>query len=124
MADVNEGDIVKAIGNHCYKGWDGVVVQVETVEGVDYVHASLNGTGEKIIMRSGQYKIVKRRIGEPKPLRNVLLEEVMPHIRRIANNSRYSSEVREAVLSEVSSQCEDMIEALAVGTKKHSEAQK
>ncbi len=92
--EVREGDTIKAIGNHCWKGREGIVEQVQDVEGTSFVHAILDND-EKIIMRPGQYKVIKKGESEPTALGGKLLDEVLPHIQRVVNNKRYSLKVRQ-----------------------------
>jgi len=110
MEQVRVGDTVKALGSHCYKGREGVVESMEDVEGTLYPHVRLNGTGEKIIMREGQYAVTKRGMADSQP--KTLMDEIQPVLERIRNNKHYSFDVRESVLAEVSNLCEDMIEDL------------
>ncbi len=91
---VKEGDTVKAIGNHCWRGREGIVEQVEDVEGTPFVHAIMDNN-EKIIMRTGQYKVTKKGDEEPAALGTKLVDEVIPHIQRVVNNKRYSLGVRQ-----------------------------
>lgn len=90
--EVREGDAIKVIGNHCWKGREGIVEQVEDVDGDYFVHASMNGAGEKIILRPGQYKMVKRGDGTHK--RELLMDGALRPIRQIAVNTKYGLAMR------------------------------
>lgn len=107
MSEVHEGDQIKVIGNHCYKGREGVVEQTEDADGELYVHAILNDSGEKIIMREGQCKVVRQ--GSPENHRKTLLDEIRPHLERVRNNKRYSYGTRIDVLSAIGELCDTML---------------
>jgi hypothetical protein len=95
--NVTNGDRVKCVGNHCYKGKEGVVDRVEDVDGVPYVHASLDN-GPKIIMRPGQFEVIQSSGEEaPKP-GDKLVRETLTLLRRVRNCHRYSYGVRLKVL--------------------------
>lgn len=91
---IKEGDLVKAIGNHCWKGREGIVVQVEDIDGDLFVHVLMDHD-VKIIMRPGQYKVIKSGTVASPPSGNKLAQEVLPHIQRVVNNKRYSPETRQ-----------------------------
>lgn len=109
--DVQEGDIVKAIGNHCYKGHEGVVDHIEEVDGVEYSHVLLEN-GSKIIMRPGQYKLLRRADKRPSVPTDHLTSEVLPHIRRVAHNQRYTIAVRRKALENLQMEIQTMLTLL------------
>ena len=108
MNDVKEGDTVRAIGNHCWKGREGIVEQVEDVEGTLYVHVTMDN-GETIIMRPGQYKVVKRGNEEPIPAADRLSPLFIKQIRFIGNNHRYGIDIRKRVLENGKAEIETLL---------------
>jgi hypothetical protein len=112
MRDVNEGDSVKIVGNHCYKGREGLVIRVDIIDHIPFIHVSLNGTGDTLIVRPEYYKVTRRGDRKAASLHTVLVEEVMPHIRRIANCPRYSVAVRRETLSRIVQEISFIIESI------------
>lgn len=107
---VQIGDTVKATGNHCYKGREGVVIKVEDVDGTPYIHISLNGDGTKIIMRPGQYEVTKRGKGNGNHV--TLSEQVVNVIDSIANNGRYGLTTRIDTLEIVREHLDEVMKEL------------
>ncbi len=109
---VKEGDTIKYIGNHCYKGREGIVEQVEDVDGVEYIHSTLNGSGEKIITRPGQYKVIERGYTKAQEHTDKLSPEIIAQVHRVSNNQRYSISVRKKVLEDVQAEIQTLLTML------------
>jgi hypothetical protein len=112
MIVAKKGDRIKAIGSHSYKGREGVVTQCENIDGQVYVHASLDN-GPTIIMRPGQFTVVKRAWVNSLAVEDRLSPEVLQHVRRVVNNWKISIPVRRKVLENVRKEIDNMLDGLS-----------
>ncbi len=109
--EVSEGDTIKVIGNHSWRGHEGIVEQVEDLEGEVFVHTHMDND-QHIILRPGQYKVTKRDTELPGDTGERLSAEVLPHIHRVTNNHKISKAVRAQFLANLCAELRALLEQL------------